>query len=63
MKCKECKHYKFESGEADYCPSSYGVMYCEKLHGKTRAFSEEENSVINKKGVADNCPLQPKETQ
>lgn len=57
MNCKDCSHYKFESGPADYCPASYGVMYCELLHGQTRAFSEDEVNAIKKAGSPENCPL------
>jgi len=60
IKCKYCKYYGFESGPPDYCPSNYGSVYCEKLHGNTRAFSEEESRIIDKNGVADNCPLKGK---
>ena len=57
VNCKDCKNYKFESGDPEVCPSSYGVMYCELIHGKTRAFSSEEVDKIRINGFPENCPI------
>lgn len=55
--CRTCPHYKFESGPSDHSPPSYGVMYCELLHGDHGAFTAAEHIEIDMADRPDNCPL------